>query len=84
LYGQARIDRETPEFLVILERIAKAARARNIGAGIFTGSSEYAKKMIEMGYTFVTVSSDARLLASAAKQVLNDIKNDSAPAKSGY
>jgi 4-hydroxy-2-oxoheptanedioate aldolase len=84
LYGQAQIDRETPEFLLTLERIAKAARAKNIGAGIFTGSNKYAKKMIEMGYNFVTISSDARLLANAAKQVLNEIKNDSGQAKSGY
>jgi hypothetical protein len=32
----------------------------------------------------VTISSDARLLASAAKQVLNDIRNDTGQAKSGY
>jgi 4-hydroxy-2-oxoheptanedioate aldolase len=84
LYGQAQIDRETPDFLVTLERIAKTARAKNIGAGIFTNSSAYAKKMIEIGYNFVTISSDARLLAGAAKQVLNEIKNDSGQAKSGY
>jgi 4-hydroxy-2-oxoheptanedioate aldolase len=84
LYGQAQIDRETPEFLVTLEHIAKAARSKNIAAGIFTGSSMYAKKVIEIGYNFVTVSSDARLLASAAKQVLNEIKNDTGQAKSGY
>ena len=84
LYGQAQIDRETPEFLVTLERIAKTARAKNIGAGIFTGTSVYARKMIEFGYNFVTVSSDARLLAVAAKQVLNDFKNDLGAAKSGY
>jgi 4-hydroxy-2-oxoheptanedioate aldolase len=84
LYGQAQIDRETPEFLVTLEHIAKTARAKNIAAGIFTGSGKYAKKMIEIGYNFVTISSDARLLALAAKQVLNDIKNDTGQAKSGY
>ena len=84
LYGQAQIDRETPEFLLILKQIAKAARAKNIAAGIFTGSSAYAKKMIEMGYNFVTISSDVRLLATAAKQILNAIKNDTDQAKSGY
>ena len=84
LYGQAQIDRETPEFLVTLERIAVSARAKNIGAGIFTANSAYAKKMIEFGYNFVTISSDVRLLASAAMQVLNEIKNEDTHAKSGY
>jgi 4-hydroxy-2-oxoheptanedioate aldolase len=84
LYGKAQIDRETPEFLETLERIAKAARAKGIQAGIFTGSTAYAKKMIGLGYNFVTISSDARLLAIAAKQVLNEIRDDTAQAKSGY
>jgi 4-hydroxy-2-oxoheptanedioate aldolase len=92
LYGKAQIDRETPEFLVTLERIARTARAKGIQAGIFTGSVAYAKKMIEIGYNFVTISSDARLLATAAKQVLNEIKNESyndskteiTPATAGY
>ena len=84
LYGEAQIDRETPEFLVTLEHIAKTARAKGINAGIFTGSGAYAKKMIGLGYNFVTISSDARLLAIAAKQVLNEIRDDNAQAKSGY
>lgn len=84
LYGKAQIDRETPEFLDTLERIAQTARAKGINAGIFTGSATYAKKMIELGYNFVTISSDARLLATAAKQVLNEIRDDTAQAKSGY
>jgi 4-hydroxy-2-oxoheptanedioate aldolase len=85
LYGKAQIDRETPEFLVILERIAKTARAKGIHAGIFTSSSDYAKKMIGIGYNFVTVSSDARLLATAAKQVLNEVRETKlATSQGGY
>ncbi len=84
LYGKAQIDRDTPAFLETLERIAKAARAKNINAGIFTASSAYAKKMIALGYNFVTISSDAKLLAIAAKQVLNEIKDETGQAQSGY
>ncbi len=84
LYGQAQIDRDTPEFITTLERIAKTARARNINAGIFTGGSAYAKRMIELGYNFVTVSSDARLMAVGAKHVLNELKNHADSASSGY
>ena len=84
LYGEAKIDRNDPAFLRILEGIARAARARGIAAGIFTGTVEYANQMTELGFNFVTISSDARLLALAAKAVVNAFKANSNAAKVGY
>jgi 2-keto-3-deoxy-L-rhamnonate aldolase RhmA len=42
-------------------------------AGIHTATG-YAKKMIEKGFRFVTIASDARLLAAGARAVVTEMK----------
>lgn len=74
LDGEARLDREDGAFLDVLARIVGATRARGVAAGIFTASPEYARRMLGLGYTFVTVSSDARLLASAAGAAVRAVR----------
>ncbi|MEL6318915.1 MAG: aldolase/citrate lyase family protein [Pseudomonadota bacterium] len=57
----------------VAEAIAMiAAKAREHGkiAGVHTGSPETALKRIDLGYQFVTISSDARLMASGSQQIL--------------
>ena len=39
-------------------------------AGIHNGTPEAALKRIEKGFQFVTISSDARLMAAGAQQVI--------------
>jgi len=56
--------------------VLAAADERGLVARIFTGSPEYASRMIEKGFRFVTISSDARLLASAATGVLAALKSE--------
>jgi 4-hydroxy-2-oxoheptanedioate aldolase len=70
------MDREEPAVLEATERVLAAADERGLVAGIFTGSPEYASRMIEKGFRFVTISSDARLLASAATGVLAALKSE--------
>jgi 4-hydroxy-2-oxoheptanedioate aldolase len=49
-----------------IRRIADAANAAGIRAGLHCGSPDYAARAIGWGYHFVTVGSDARHLAGAA------------------
>lgn len=58
-----------------------AAKAKEHGkvAGIHNGTPEAALKRIEMGFQFVTVSSDARLMASGSQAILSKMRG----AKSG-
>jgi 4-hydroxy-2-oxoheptanedioate aldolase len=55
-----------PRLIEAFEMVAAAAQRHGKIAGIHTGSGGYAVKMAQMGYRFITVSNDARLLASAA------------------
>jgi len=53
-----------------VEHILERAKAHGVRAGIHNGSPEAACKRIAKGFQFVTVSSDARLMAAGAQQVM--------------
>ncbi len=63
-------DVDPPVADAIASIVAMAKKHGKI-AGIHNGTPEAALKRIEMGYQFVTVSSDARLMASGSQQILS-------------
>lgn len=80
----------TPTFDDLDARAAEAvdhilARAKHHGvvAGIHNGSTEAALKRIAKGFQFVTVSSDARLMAAGAQQVMARMRAGAAPPAAG-
>ena len=60
------MDREEPEMIALIQKIAAVAKAHNITACLHCGTAEYAVKAIGWGYQMTTVSGDSRLLAQAA------------------
>jgi 4-hydroxy-2-oxoheptanedioate aldolase len=59
-----------------VDHIVARAKAHGVVAGIHNGSPEAARARIAKGFQFVTVSSDARLMAAGAQQVLAAMKKD--------
>ena len=59
-----------------IKMIAKKAMKNGKIAGIHNGTVKYAKEMIEMGYKFVTVSSDFRSMSTHAQNIVNEMKNN--------
>jgi 4-hydroxy-2-oxoheptanedioate aldolase len=53
-----------------IDHILAKAKEHGLVAGIHNGAPESALKRIEKGFQFVTVSSDARLMAAGAQQVI--------------
>lgn len=53
--------------------VAKAKEAGKV-AGIHNGSPEYALRRIGLGFQFVTVASDARLMAAGAQEVMKKMR----------
>ena len=49
-------------------KISEHAKKNNIFAGIHNGTPEYAQKMIDKGFNFVTISSDLREMSSGSKK----------------
>jgi 4-hydroxy-2-oxoheptanedioate aldolase len=56
--------------------IAEKAIKKGKIAGIHNGTTDYAKEMIELGYKFVTVSSDFRSMSTHAQNIVNEMKNN--------
>ena len=59
-----------PKAAQAVDHILERAKAHGLVAGIHNGSTEAALKRIAKGFQFVTVSSDARLMAAGAQQVM--------------
>ena len=55
-------------------RILEHAKKNKIFAGIHNGTPEYATKMIEKGFNFVTIASDLRALSAGAKATVDRMK----------
>jgi 4-hydroxy-2-oxoheptanedioate aldolase len=72
-----------PKAAEAVEHILARAKAHGLVAGIHNGSPEAALKRIAMGFQFVTVSSDARLMAAGAQQVVATMRAAQAPKTEG-
>jgi 4-hydroxy-2-oxoheptanedioate aldolase len=57
-----------------IAHILARAKAHGLVAGIHCGRPEVARQRVAMGFQFVTVGSDARLLVAAAQQALQDMR----------
>ncbi len=65
---------EEPVLLEAIESILKKAHSQEIRAGIYSYTAKFARRMIELGFDYVVISSDARLMVSQAQQVLEEIR----------
>ena len=65
------LDREEPEMIEFIQRIATVCAKNNIKACLHCGTADYAAKAISWGYCLTTVSGDSRLLAGAAAASVN-------------
>lgn len=67
-----------------IDHILERAQAHGLKAGIHNGRVDVAKARIDKGFRFVTVSSDARLIASAASTVLSQMRDSPGTTTGGY
>src|SRR5262249_1586437 len=73
------------EFMIsALKKIVDGCKRHKVYAGLHTGSTAYAKRMIAMGFQFTTLLGDARLLTMAGQQVIRGMREGTpAPAAAG-
>lgn len=67
-------DEVDPKAAEAIDHILARAKAHNIVAGIHNGAPEVALGRIAKGFQFVTVGSDARLMAAGAQAVVGKMK----------
>ena len=78
-------DELDPRAAEAVDHIVARAQAHGVVAGIHNGSPEAALKRIAKGFQFVTVGSDARLMAAGAQQVMARMRAGlAAKAPGGY
>ena len=63
-----------PKAADAIDHILARAKAHGVVAGIHNGTPEAALKRIAKGFQFVTISSDARLMAAGAQAVLSKMR----------
>ena len=81
----AMLDREEPDLLRIYEGLVAAAKVRGQIAGIHNHSAEYGRRMIELGFDFVTVGSDlGHMLANGLADVRRFAGTPESPARGAY
>ena len=66
-----------------IDHILERAKAHGVVAGIHNGTADGALARVAKGFQFVTVSSDARLMAARAQQVIAKMRAKDTPAGSG-
>jgi 4-hydroxy-2-oxoheptanedioate aldolase len=63
-----------PKVAQAMAHILERAKAHGLVAGVHNGRPDVAKARIAMGFRFVTVSSDARILAAGSQQLLGEMR----------
>jgi 4-hydroxy-2-oxoheptanedioate aldolase len=63
-----------PPVAQAIEHILQRAKAHGVRAGVHNGVPEVAKRRAAMGFDFVTLSSDARILMAMSQQLLAAMK----------
>lgn len=70
-----RLDPVEPEIVNVIEQVIAVARQHGVAAGMHTGSAAYAQHMAAKGMQFLTIGSDARLMAAAAAQATTEFRS---------
>jgi 4-hydroxy-2-oxoheptanedioate aldolase len=69
-----------PPVAQAIDHILARAKAHGLVAGIHNGGTQAALARIAKGFQFVTVSSDARLMAAGAQQIVGAMRSSLPPA----
>ncbi len=80
LGGRPGLDQTEPRVIAAIEAVVGAARRHGKRAGIQTNDPAYARRMIALGFSLVTVMSDMRLMVAAGSRFVADMRADPALA----
>jgi len=70
-----KFDQEEPFILNTIKHILSTTKKYDKFAGIYNLTFDYAKKMVKLGFNFVTVGSDANFIIKEASKICKDFKN---------
>jgi 4-hydroxy-2-oxoheptanedioate aldolase len=74
LHVPPKFDPEDGPVAEAIDFILKKAQHHGKIAGMHTAAPDYALKMVQKGFQFVTIASDARLMAARAQEVVGKMR----------
>jgi len=74
LTGKFGFDHTDPPLYDAITHIMQRAKAHNVIPGIHCGTAAYARRMIDLGFPFVTGGSDVHLMAAGARAAVLEAK----------
>lgn len=74
-----KFDQEEKPVVEAIAHIVSSAKAKGKRVGVHNGTVAYAKRIVDLGADFVTVSSDMRLMTAGAQEIVNEFKSAAAP-----
>lgn len=77
------LDQEEQSVVDAIKYIVDAAKKKRVMAGIHNATPAYAQKMIDLGYRFVSLGTDSRLLAAKAQEFLGEMRGEEPAADEG-
>ena len=66
--------------MAALQKVLAGCKRHKVQPGIHCGAPSYAKKMIEMGFNFVTVGGDNRFMTLGGQAALQEMRSGAAAA----
>src|SRR5206468_8933273 len=72
-------DKPDDWMMAALKKVLDACKRHNVQPGIHCGAPAYAKKMIEMGFNFVTVGGDNRFMTLGGQAAIAEMKDAPRP-----
>ena len=74
-------DIDEPIYMEAIDTILAACKKAGVAAGIHTASPEYARRMVEKGFQYITLSTDTGILRAKAKSMVNEFKGGDGTVK---
>src|SRR6266481_812815 len=71
-------DKPDEWMMAALKKVLDGCKRHKVQPGIHCGAPSYAKKMIEMGFTFVTVGGDNRFMTMGGQAALQEMRSGAA------
>jgi 4-hydroxy-2-oxoheptanedioate aldolase len=75
LGGIPKMDQTDLKVYQAIERILGACQAHGVPAGIHCLTTDYARRMVELGFQFVTLATDLRMMALFAGAAVGEMRN---------
>ncbi|MCO5066294.1 MAG: aldolase/citrate lyase family protein [Rhizobiaceae bacterium] len=69
-----KFDQDEKPVVEAIEMVVRKATEKGIVAGIQNGTPAYALKMIDLGFKFVTVASDARMMTARSSEIIGSMR----------